>query len=161
MQSPTSVFTNTFADYTEVLTAKDLEPLYSRFRLIRTELSMLIGLLVQEEISYSIPDPDVFQTYLDRTDALLKEMHDALSSLAYPNLEPEILSEPNFQTFTQGKDFREMMFYGSESAFNFQYRDFAPQKYVEDDQWLIANKGFQSAKPEKSFKLSRKFETRK
>lgn len=135
-------FTNTFAGYTEVLTAKDLEPLYSRFRLIRTELSMLIGLLVQEEISYSIPDPDVFQTYLDRTDALLKEMHDALSSLAYPNLEPEILSEPNFQTFTQGKDFREMMFYGSESAFNFQYRDFAPQKYMEDDQWLIANKGF-------------------
>lgn len=134
--------TNTIVSYSEALTAEDLQPLYSSSRLIRTELSTLIGLLIQGEFSYSIPHPDVLQTYIDRTKALLEEMHAALAGLAFHNFNPENLSDPKFQPFTQGKDFREMIFYGGESAFSFQYRDFTLKKYAEDDQWLIANKGF-------------------
>ncbi len=34
------------------------------------------------------------------------------------------------------------MFYGGESAYNFQYREFAPDKYGGDAEWLGRNKGF-------------------
>lgn len=37
---------------------------------------------------------------------------------------------------------REAIFYGGESAYTFQYRDFAPQKYAADAGWLRATKGF-------------------
>jgi hypothetical protein len=37
---------------------------------------------------------------------------------------------------------REPIFYGGESAYGFQYLDFARPKYRDDDGWLDANKGF-------------------
>src|SRR5947207_1789099 len=43
---------------------------------------------------------------------------------------------------SRGDVLREVIFYSGESAYSFQYRDFAPSKYFEDDAWLRANKGF-------------------
>jgi hypothetical protein len=37
---------------------------------------------------------------------------------------------------------REPIFYGPESAYNFQYRDLTPKKYSADNDWIIENKGF-------------------
>ena len=44
--------------------------------------------------------------------------------------------------FSQGAVLREPMFYTGESAYSFQYRDFAPVKYREDEEWLRAKVGF-------------------
>ena len=42
--------------------------------------------------------------------------------------------------FTAGEVLREPIFYGGESAYTFQHRDLAPQKYKADADWLVQNK---------------------
>ena len=51
-------------------------------------------------------------------------------------------TEAKFNSFTAGEALREPIFYGGESAYSFQYRDFAVRKYQKDDEWLQAHKGF-------------------
>ena len=53
-----------------------------------------------------------------------------------------IAIEPNTGLFSQGSVLREPIFYGGESAYDFQYLDFAPDKYSTDNTWLITNTGF-------------------
>src|SRR3546814_7782883 len=41
-----------------------------------------------------------------------------------------------------GEAMREPIFYGGEAALSFQYLDFALLKYREDNDWLVAHRGF-------------------
>lgn len=57
--------------------------MFSRDHLIRTEVSTLIGLMIQGETDWTIPPPHVIQEQMDRTNALLKEFHETfLSSMS-------------------------------------------------------------------------------
>jgi hypothetical protein len=47
--------------------------------------------------------------------------------------------------FGRGDVLREAIFYSGDSAYSFQYRDFAPKKYGRDDAWLETHKGFSIA----------------
>src|SRR6266508_1907433 len=71
-------FRDNFVPYSSELTTKDLEPLFSPKRLIRTEIATLIGLLVRQPISYVLPSPGTLQHYIERTEALLEELHRVL-----------------------------------------------------------------------------------
>jgi hypothetical protein len=42
----------------------------------------------------------------------------------------------------RGETMREPIFYAAESAYSFQYRDLAVEKYSADDVWLVSNKAF-------------------
>jgi hypothetical protein len=44
--------------------------------------------------------------------------------------------------FAKAAAMREPIFYGAESAWGSQYRDFAVQRYARDADWLQKNKGF-------------------
>ena len=44
--------------------------------------------------------------------------------------------------FATGDAFREAIFYGGESGYAFQYRDFSVKKYTADNAWLTSHKGF-------------------
>ena len=48
-------------------------------------------------------------------------------------------------SFQRGDVLKEPIFYGGESAYSFQYRYFALDRYADDDDWLRANKGFRIA----------------
>jgi hypothetical protein len=50
--------------------------------------------------------------------------------------------QPPAQPDLPGAALREPIFYGGESAYGFQYRDFAELKYGADDAWLRTNKRF-------------------
>ena len=50
--------------------------MFSPNRLIRTEISTLIGLMIQGEMDWTMPSPHVVQEQMDRMDALLKELHE-------------------------------------------------------------------------------------
>ena len=52
------------------LTAEDMAHLFSASRLIRTEISILIGLLTRQSVDYTLPTPKVIQAYMDQTDRL-------------------------------------------------------------------------------------------
>ena len=130
-----------FAFYQTEIAADDMQHLYSRTRLIRTEISTLIGLLIKQEIDYSLPHPSVMQEYVDKTGSLLEELHQSLKAAIIEEVESENTGQVNFKQFT-GQALREPIFYGGESAYSFQYRDLAPKKYISDEEWLKANKGF-------------------
>ena len=128
--------------YSGEMRAEDMKHLFSQNRLIRTETSTLIGLMLRHDTDYSLPKPQVMESYVQTTEALLEEIHHAMSALFLQGLDPAKIAEKDFNPFTIGAALREPIFYGGESAYSFQYRDFSPAKYARDDQWLVTNKGF-------------------
>jgi len=124
--------------YGDVLESDDYLKNHSPDRLIRTEISTLIGLMARAPIDLSLPTRDELETYLNRTEALLEELHYAV---AMP-FAKDRGDRPNSNPFSSADAMREPIFYGAESAYSFQYRDLAQHKYHRDAAWLQQNKGF-------------------
>lgn len=134
-------FRDNFVVYVEELKAEDYQDQFSSDRLIRTEISTLIGLNARGPIDYTPPPAQQLHKYIEQAEALLSELHEAMKQ---PFMEDFMakLANPKASPFESAEAMREPIFYGSESAFSFQYRDFAPQKYLNDEAWLQKNKGF-------------------
>lgn len=135
-------FRDNMIRYSGEMKAKDMQHLFSKSRLIRTETSTLIGLMLKNPIDYTLPTSKVLEKYIEATEALLEEIHHAMSASFWQDIDPTKVDEAGFNPFMSGAALREPIFYGGESAYSFQYRDFSPTKYANDDPWLIANKGF-------------------
>jgi SEC-C motif len=127
------------------LKPSDMDGLFSRERLIRTELTTVIGLMAKKPLDLSLQKPDVLEGYVKRTDTLMHELHEAMS---YP------MFAAMFEAVKAGAappdpwcrpGMREPIFYGTESAYAFQYRDLLPEKYGADDEWMLKAKGFTSS----------------
>lgn len=130
-----------FITYAKEMTPEDMAKSYAPGRLIRTEISTLIGLMVKGEIDYTVPKPTTLQRYLDKTKELLEELHWSMMAPMMASFKSSSAG-PALRPFGQGAVLREPIFYGGESAYSFQYRDFARDRYARDDSWLEANKGF-------------------
>lgn len=135
-------FRDSLVSFTGEMKPEDMQHLFSESRLIRTEIMTLVGYLIKNEIDYTIPQPETLRKYVETSDALLQELHLAMSGTIFASLDTTKISDPNFNPFNNGEKLREPIFYGGESAYVFQYRDFALRKYLNDDEWLLANKGF-------------------
>ncbi len=135
-------FRDNLVRFKDELKPDDLLHLRSGAGLIRTEISTLIGLLARKPIDLKLPPPDVSEDYLNRAEALLHELHKSLSSVWFKDFDLEKAKSGEFDPFSSGPALREPIFYGGNSAYNFQYRDFATKKYAKDGEWLAANKGF-------------------
>lgn len=135
-------FRNNAIGFTNKLNANDLAKVYSHDRLIWTEISTLIGLLVKNDLNFTIPQPKQMQIMLDRSDQLLLELHMAMLAPSSEIISNAILQEESTNPFTRGDVLREAIFYCGDSAYDFQFRDFTISKYVADDDWLKTNKGF-------------------
>ncbi len=108
----------------------------NRSKLVRNEIVTLIGLLIRHQIDYQLPSQKIIERYLNRTIFLLRELQKTFS---ISNIHGFNETE---NPFTQGTYLREPIFYGGESAYTFQYLDFSVNKYVNDNHWLEAKKGF-------------------
>ncbi|GAA5218500.1 SEC-C metal-binding domain-containing protein [Corallincola platygyrae] len=128
--------------YSDEPSPDDLLEQYSTEKLIRSEISTLIGLMTKEEIDFTLPSPKALNDYIEKTEALLKEIHQCLMAPMMDSFKPENLKDKNFNPFTAGDALREPIFYGGESAYNFQYRDFSREKYKNDNDWFEQNKGY-------------------
>jgi hypothetical protein len=136
-------FRDNFVRYRTDIKAEDMAHMFSESRLIRTELTTLIGLLIKQAIDFSHPGLEALLGYMNGTEALLEESHHALSAVMFGSMfgaSPQLAPPANPDVSGQGM--REPIFYGGESAYGFQYRDFAGKKYASDDPWFLANKGF-------------------
>lgn len=134
-------FRDNIIKFGEELTTKSVLQQFSMERLVRTEMSTLIGLMCKSEIDFSLPSADVLQEYVSRTDSLLQEIHRSMLNVQMSAFDPELISQ-GVDPFDNGMAMREPIFYGGESAYAFQYRDFLAQKYMYDNDWFIANKGY-------------------
>lgn len=134
-------FRDNTASIPEGIEPETIAELHRPEALIRTEISTLVGLLVKGDLNFNLPNPDDMQAMIDRTQELLTELHVSLSHPMRSHLE-NITSEQPDDPFTIGSVLREPIFYGGESAYDFQYLDFSKQKYANDNDWLRINKGF-------------------
>ncbi|HYC42987.1 MAG TPA: SEC-C metal-binding domain-containing protein [Noviherbaspirillum sp.] len=128
--------------FNDEMQPQDMLRMYSPERLLRTEISTLLGLLVQTDIDYAIPPIATFERYIEQTGVLLEELHQAMSAVMWASMIPAPGGIPNPAALARGAALREPIFYGGESAYPFQYRDFAPLKYAGDNPWLLQHKGF-------------------
>ncbi len=62
----------------EQVTEEDVQHQYSDKKLLRTEISTLVGLMAKGDIDLGVPKPSTLQNYLDQAEALLHEMHMSL-----------------------------------------------------------------------------------
>lgn len=129
-----------FIFYAEEMKPADMDHLYGFKRLIRTEVATLIGYMVQggPEAFDAPTDPSAL---LARTEVLLEELHVRLNRPWLEGARGGALDDLA-NTRRRGEALREPIFYGGESAFSFQYQDFASEKYLADDGWLVEKKGF-------------------
>ena len=122
------------------MTAETMSALYSRSRLISTEINTLVGLMMRDRISFDRPGPAVIADYVQRTHALIDELHQAVVETGTKVILAEIDARQPANPFVTGDVLREVIFYGAMSAYAFQYRDMAPLKYAADADWLSINK---------------------
>jgi len=135
-------FRDSVITYAGEMNAEDMRNLFSPDRLIRTETSTLIGLMVRHEIDWSLPDPQTVQHYIDETENLLKELHENMAAPTIDEVRTAIESGEKANPFEKGANLREPIFYSGESAYSFQFRDLSVPKYQADDAWLEIHKGF-------------------
>lgn len=136
--------------YKDQLTAKDFEHQSSRERLIRTEISTLIGLMCKEDIKLTTPQPNELQILVDKTESLLNELHETMTIpwlSGFSN--PLEMLQSGADPFSSGAAMREPIFYSGESAYDFQYRELAFRKYANDVNWFEKEKGFSLADAKK------------
>lgn len=123
----------------------DMLHLHNPKRLIRTEVNVLIGLLVKGEIDFTLPNAETLEAMVTKAESLLGELHQAMMKDAWDLWTPQKMKDKNFNPLKEGKSLRENIFYGGESAYYFQYRDFIVPKYSADDDWLRKNHGFSTS----------------
>jgi SEC-C motif len=135
-------FRDSVVGYSEEMSGEDVSHLFSPDRLIRTETSTLIGLMVQQGIDCSLPNAQTIQHYIGETERLLKELHENMSAPMMEELRDALESGKKTNPFGKGSHLREPIFYSGESAYSFQFRDLSVPKYQADDPWLEGQKGF-------------------
>ena len=111
---------------------------YNQNRLIRNEISLLIGLMCKKTLNLELPEPKKFQELVSQTELLLKELH--LSMMIRTGDSGSI--EEFLKYMNSGEMLREPIFYTGDSAYHFQYRDFSKFKYSYDNDWFILNKEY-------------------
>ena len=132
------VVRDNFVIYRDEMKPADMQNLYGFSRLNRPEVATLIGFMVQGGVDVFGPPPVDAVALLERTEVLLEELHRTLVGT-------ETSVEEFLERQKRSETLREPIFYGAESAFSFQYRDFASEKYAQDAAWLAAAKGFSIA----------------
>lgn len=128
--------------YDDSITPDDVLEQFGMDRLVRTEISTLIGLACKGDLSESMPGADVLQAYITKTEDLLEEIHKSMMPDIDGMIESGDVSNKDFNPFERGDFLRESIFYSGESAYYFQYRDLSLVKYKDDSDWLSVNKGY-------------------
>ena len=124
---------------------EDFERLHSSDRLTGTEVATLAGLMLKRPISTALPTADALQSLIDRTLALLRELHDVLLAPVFEQFGAALAAGGLKSPLGTGPMLREAIFYGPDSAYSFQYRDLAALRYTRDEQWLRTHKHFSIA----------------
>lgn len=137
-------FRDTFIGFGEKLTANDVYVSYSPSRLLRTELSTLIGLLIQSKVSFEMPTPSRINEMIVEAEDLLSQLHSRFQEDMTGSSGGNAARSLNGYLST-AKSLREPIFYGGESAYQFQYRDFSTLRYDNDRTWFKQNVGFSPA----------------
>ena len=133
-------FRDTVVGFSDELKPEHMVKMYAPSTLIRTELTTLMGLMIRQPIDFTPPSQESISQYIERSDRLMFELHQAVVAGGKEAFRGNIV-DPEFNPFIVGDVLREAIFYSGESAYTFQYRDLAPEKYAADRKWLEEKRG--------------------
>lgn len=71
-------FRDNIIKYNDKVSIDDISHQYSENFLVRTEISTLIGFMIQNDIDFTLPPPNRFQEYFEKTESILNELHHSL-----------------------------------------------------------------------------------
>ena len=134
-------FRDNLIRYRKDVSGKDFAKMRSPERLIRNEINALIGCMVKADLDWSLPDPAAMTELIESSDSLLGEYHDRMTADAYVGLSADAI-QSGFDPTSTGAALREAVFYAAESAYVFQFRDMARERYRKDSDWLVGQKGY-------------------
>lgn len=159
-------FKDNFIIFRDHLRPEDITTSYGHDRTIRTELATLIGLSLQSPISFDEISDEAILSLASTTLKLLSEFHQSFNKPMLQFLENQSQSSirdmKNIASpFSRGDMLREPIFYGGESAYNFQYLDLAALRYSSDDTWLYQSKGFRTQDARHILEAISKIQSRK
>lgn len=126
-----------------IIDADDFLPMYTRDRLLRTEITTLIGLMIKGNMDNALLEPSSLLHITQKTEELLENLHHSISM-------PMVDSKNNHGNeihssslnISSALAMREPIFYAGESAYSFQHLDFSIRRYHLDNPWIEANMGF-------------------
>ncbi|MFQ1023499.1 hypothetical protein ACIWO4_09415 [Avibacterium paragallinarum] len=110
---------NSVFSSSDEVTADDILGQYNEYRVIRNEISLLIGLMCQKTLDLTIPKPELFQATIDKTEYLLEELHLSMMKTNLPS-ENCLNSIDKFQEYMRsGQMLREPIFYSERIRISF------------------------------------------
>lgn len=127
----------------DTVVPEDLLPMYSWERLTRVELATMQGLMVKRPLQLERPSSQELLRQVNEAHRLMDELHQAISSQSFSSVLSSDPTKRNVNPFCEGPALREPILYSGESAYAFQLREIALNKYVSDNDWLKANRGFE------------------
>jgi uncharacterized protein YchJ len=129
--------------YEGMIKPEDMLKLYRPDKLLRNEVNVCLGLWVQGERDFACVDRATVEQYIEQTRLLLEEIHEAMTApIAGAMSKLFEAGSECASSLGSGDSMREAIFYGGESAYPFQYRDFSPMRYKADEEWIVGAKGF-------------------
>lgn len=113
------------------------------------ELTFLAGLVVKAEIDLSIPKEADSAAWFEEIYRLFDQLHtehhehffEQLKIRVKEGIYPTNPDEDYRNTFGSGLMMTEPIFYGGSGAYDFQYLEFATQKYAADSKWIREHTG--------------------
>ena len=123
------------------VSASDVQNMYSRDRLVRTEQTLITGLMIKTRvIDGTMPNEQQLQEYIDATLTTLEKLHEVIAHPLFDSIQH--LHRADYDPMASGGVLREVMFYGGETVYPSQYIDLLVRKYGRDNAWLEKHKGF-------------------
>src|SRR5579862_3162179 len=86
--------------YSGDLKSEHVQHLFSESHLIRTEISTLVGLMVQNDIDYTLPSQVLVAEYTKKSETLLHELHLTFTDSFFANLDSSRLTDKSYKPFT-------------------------------------------------------------
>ena len=131
-------FRDNMMGYLDEITPADMTALFRPDRLIRTETSALVGLMLKGDRDSRYPGVEKMREHVLASYTLLEEMHEAMLG----NLNFSKTTDPAsiWNSISSGLTLREPMFYGGESAYSFQFRDLSEIRFDADTPWFLEKK---------------------
>lgn len=136
------IFRDSFIKIGDKLEAKDLAYMSAPERLCGTETSVLLGLMVKGQSYLIMVEQNIVSDMIKRTEELLSELHETMNVAFQPIFMQSMKKDSSANPFKSGVAQRESIFYSAESAYDFQFRDFVLDKYRDDNEWFLANRGY-------------------
>ncbi|MEZ8348897.1 SEC-C metal-binding domain-containing protein [Vibrio splendidus] len=126
----------------DLLKPDNLMDLYNPERLIRTELSVVHGLIQKKGCDFTVLTDDEIEEVSGQIESLLGRIHESLKHQNMQRFSKENLQLSMVEFFSAPDIVREFVFYSAEQAFEFQFSELAKQRYENDSEWLKLHVGF-------------------